>query len=242
MGRAGRAEKASSAEASQTRLALIYAAERLFAEQGLQRTSLRQINIEAGQRNESAIHYHFGSREAVILAILELRTRPINEVRLQMLSEARTKAGDAPLSSAALAEVMVMPLAQSISVGAQANYYIRFLTQLSLDRAMRQRVSDGPHDTAVVQCVKELARSKPYYPIPVVRQRFVAASFVMNRMLAILEEIMQTQRERSAATLDSELRIANVIDMMVGIFDAPVSPSAICALEAINRKRDSAKS
>lgn len=240
MSRAVRAEKAGVAEASQTRLALIYAAERLFAEQGLQRTSLRQINLEAGQRNESAIHYHFGSREAVILAILELRTRPVNEVRLQMLSAARTRAGDAPLSSYALAEVMVLPLAQSISASAEGNHYIRFLTQLSLDRAMRQRVSGGPHDTAVVQCVKEFGRSKPYYPSQVVRQRFVAASFLMNRMLAIVEEIMQTKKGRGAA-LDHDVRIANVVDMMVGVFDAPISPTAVQALDAVNGDRTNVK-
>ncbi len=240
MSRAVRAEKAGLVEASQTRLALIHAAERLFAEQGLQRTSLRQINIEAGQRNESAIHYHFGSREAVILAILELRTRPVNEVRLQLLAAARTRAGEMPLSSAALAEVLVLPLAQSISASAEGNHYIRFLTQLSLDRAMRQRVSDGPHDTAVVQCVKEFGRSKPYYPDQVVRQRFVAASFLMNRMLAILEEIMQTKKGRGAA-LDRDVRVANVVDMVVGVFDAPVSPTAIQALDAVNGDRGSVK-
>lgn len=235
-----RAEKAAGAEASQTRLALIYAAERLFAEQGLQRTSLRQINIEAGQRNESAIHYHFGSREAVILAILELRTRPVNEVRLQMLAAALTKAGEAPLSSSALAEVLVLPLARSITAAVEGNHYVRFLTQLSLDRAMRQRVSDGPHDTAVVQCVKEFGRSKPYYPAQIVRQRFVAASFLMNRMLAIVEEIMQTKKGRGAV-LDHDARIANIVDMVVGIFDAPISPTAIQALDAVNGDRAGVK-
>jgi AcrR family transcriptional regulator len=230
-----RSGKALQAEAPDTRLALICAAERLFAEQGLQKTSLRQINQEAGQRNESAIHYHFGSREAVIAAIIELRTRPVNEDRLQMLADARAKAGDAPLSSVAIAEILVLPLVRALAANPGENHYLRFLTQLSLDRASRQRVSGGPYDTSVVQCLNEFIRSKPYFPRQVQHQRFVAASLVMNRMLAILEEISQAKRGRSSTVLDGQVRVANIIDMVVGLLDAPISPHALVALAALEK-------
>jgi AcrR family transcriptional regulator len=203
----------------------------LFAEQGLQRTSLRQINQEAGQRNESAIHYHFGSREAVIAAILDLRTRPVNEDRLRMLEAARTSAGDAPLSSAAHAEIFVLPLARVIAAAPGGNHYVRFLTQLSLDYESWKRFSGGPHDTALVQCLAELARSKPYLPRPVLNQRFVATSAVVNQMLAILEAVMQARRPKDAS-LEADVRVANIIDLVVGMLDAPVSPRALSALTA----------
>ena len=45
-----------------TALQLLLAAERLFAEHGLAGVSLRQISIEAGSSNNSAIRYHFGSK------------------------------------------------------------------------------------------------------------------------------------------------------------------------------------
>ena len=228
-------EKTPRSDASETRLALICAAERLFAEQGLQRTSLRQINQEAGQRNESAVHYHFGSREAVIAAILDLRTKPVNESRLQMLKAARASAGDAPLSSAALAEVLVLPLARSIAAAPGGNHYVRFLTQLYLDHASWKRFSGGAHDTALVQCLAELARSKPYLPRPVLNQRYVAATGVLNQMLAILEAVMQARRPKEAA-LEADLRVANIIDLVVGMLDAPVSPRAVSALVAIREQ------
>jgi AcrR family transcriptional regulator len=227
-----RSEKAPRPELSETRLALIRAAERLFAEQGLQRTSLRQINQEAGQRNESAIHYHFGSREAVIGAILDLRTRPVNDDRLKMLDAAREVAGDAPLTSVALAEVLVLPLARAIAAAPGGNHYVRFLTQLALDHVSWKRFSGGPHDTALVRCIAELARSKPYLPKPVLNQRFVAATAVLNQMLAILEAVMQTKRAKEAA-LEADVRVANIIDLVVGMLDAPVSPRALSALTAI---------
>ncbi len=58
-----------------TRLALMRAAEQLFAQQGVDRVSLREIAIAAGQRNVSAATYHFGSKRELIEAILE-RTAP----------------------------------------------------------------------------------------------------------------------------------------------------------------------
>jgi hypothetical protein len=83
-------------------------------------------------------------------------------------------------------------------------------------------------------------RRSSNYPSQIVRQRFVAASFLMNRMLAIVEEIMQTKKGRDAA-LDRDIRIANVVDMMVGVFDAPISPTAIQALDAVDRAGDSSE-
>jgi AcrR family transcriptional regulator len=49
---------------------LLDAAERLFARDGVQSARIRDINELAGQRNPSALHYHFGSRIGVVEAIL----------------------------------------------------------------------------------------------------------------------------------------------------------------------------
>jgi AcrR family transcriptional regulator len=233
--RAARIVQSDASEARDTRLLLIEAAERLFAEQGLSRTSLRQINQEAGQRNESAIHYHFGSREAVILAIFELRTRPINEERLRMLADARAEAAPAALGSRALAEVLVLPLARAISASHGRTHYLRFLTQLLLDRTGRQRGADNPHDASVAQCIREFERSKPYYPAPIRRQRFAAAFRLAVQMLAFIEETAQASKGRSDSDPGGRARIANIVDMVIGILDAPISPDALLALDAPKR-------
>ena len=56
---AGRGDSSRLPSATAERLLL--AAERLFAARGVDGVSLRQVNVEAGQRNLSAAHYHFGS-------------------------------------------------------------------------------------------------------------------------------------------------------------------------------------
>ena len=62
-----------------TRLALMRAAEQLFAQQGVDRVSLREIAIAAGQRNVSAATYHFGSKRELIEAILERHSLPVQD-------------------------------------------------------------------------------------------------------------------------------------------------------------------
>ena len=66
-----------------TREKLIIAAEQLFAERGIQDVSLRQINNAAGQRNASATHYHFGSRDTLVRAIFEFRMTGIDQRRFK---------------------------------------------------------------------------------------------------------------------------------------------------------------
>jgi AcrR family transcriptional regulator len=58
-------------ESSRARAALRGSAERLFAEHGVDGVSLRQITREAGQRNTTAVAYHFGSRDGLLRAVLD---------------------------------------------------------------------------------------------------------------------------------------------------------------------------
>ncbi len=58
---------------------LISAADSLFAADGIEGVSQRRILSEAGQRNQSAIQYHFGSRQGLIRAVLERRVTRVNE-------------------------------------------------------------------------------------------------------------------------------------------------------------------
>ncbi|NIB44979.1 TetR family transcriptional regulator [Pseudomaricurvus alkylphenolicus] len=58
----------SPSELSKQRL--ILAALKLFAEQGIDAVSLRMINRAAGAKNNSALHYHFGSKIGLVEAVV----------------------------------------------------------------------------------------------------------------------------------------------------------------------------
>ena len=68
---------------------ILDAAERLFAEHGITSVSLRRIISEAGV-NIASVHYHFGSKEELIRAVIRRRIREINKQRLEGLETLRS--------------------------------------------------------------------------------------------------------------------------------------------------------
>ena len=77
-------------EGSEARDRILDAAEILFAEQGFEVVSLRQITTQAAV-NLAAVNYYFGSKEGLIMDVLARVVGPINERRLAMLDEAEAE-------------------------------------------------------------------------------------------------------------------------------------------------------
>lgn len=67
-----------------TKERILETAERSFAENGYAATSLRSIIGEAGV-NLAAVHYHFGSKEELLKAVILRRAEPVNAKRLALL-------------------------------------------------------------------------------------------------------------------------------------------------------------
>lgn len=82
------------ADEDPTRTLIIDAAEDLFGRQGIAATSLRSIVRAADQKNMSAIHYHFGTKAALVHEIVTTRRE---EVDAQVGHELRT--GDLALEA-----------------------------------------------------------------------------------------------------------------------------------------------
>jgi AcrR family transcriptional regulator len=83
----------SSSGNDTTRGQLLAAAEKLFLQHGLDEVSTRAIVREAGQKNQSALQYHFGGRDGVISAILVRRMQQVEARRKALLDEALESSG-----------------------------------------------------------------------------------------------------------------------------------------------------
>src|SRR6476619_1244026 len=80
VGRVVRSERASS-----TQEAILVAAERLFAEHGVFAVSNRQVSEAAGQGNNAAVGYHFGTKADLVRAIEQKHRGPVEQLREQMV-------------------------------------------------------------------------------------------------------------------------------------------------------------
>ncbi len=95
---------------------LLLAAERLFAERGIDAVSLRAIMAAAGT-NVASVHYHFGSKPALVEALISDRSGHVSARRAQLL-DAIEDSGE--LSARRLAEAFVRPVAEMASSGEAA--------------------------------------------------------------------------------------------------------------------------
>ena len=86
---------------------LLEAAERLYAEQGIEATSLRAITSEAGA-NLASVHYHFGSKEAFTEAVFSRRIVPLNRERLDLLDSYEREVGEAPVPLERILEALLV--------------------------------------------------------------------------------------------------------------------------------------
>lgn len=104
-----------------TKRRILDAAEALFAGQGVAATSLRAI-IAAADVNSAAIHYHFGSKQALIEALFARRITPINEERLTRLD---TLEQSGTLDPVSLLRAFLEPMLASESPLAAESHNIR---------------------------------------------------------------------------------------------------------------------
>jgi AcrR family transcriptional regulator len=96
-----------------TRERILDVAEELFAEKGIVATSLRALT-KAADVNLAAVHYHFGSKEALLDAVLERRARPANLERLTELERLEERGVDAPPSIEEILSAFVVPGVRSL--------------------------------------------------------------------------------------------------------------------------------
>ncbi|WP_459549881.1 TetR family transcriptional regulator [Nocardia sp. X0981] len=92
---------------------LILAAERLFAERGIDAVSLRAVMAEAGA-NVASVHYHFGSKDALVEALISRRSEQLHARRAELLDA--VEASGAP-DARALAEAFVRPVGELAAAG-----------------------------------------------------------------------------------------------------------------------------
>lgn len=191
---------AASQDTESTPERIIAAAEALFANEGIDRVTLRQIARASGQRNVAAVQYHFGGKEALLARIVERHQREIDARRQELLDER----GDGPLP--ALLKVLVDPLVEKLG-DESGRAYLRIQAQrltreglLPATRALARRVRDALGDT----------------PTDPLRERFVVLLLFQALADRALAEDTDGTRPRSRKTFARSL-----VRALHGIYAGP---------------------
>src|SRR3954471_21592241 len=101
-----RMRPAPRAATEETKTQIKAAAQMLFARHGVNAVTVQQIVSAAGQRNNAALHYHFGSKEELIRQMVVDGAAVLDERRRGMLLEIEACGG--PTSIREVLIVLVM--------------------------------------------------------------------------------------------------------------------------------------
>jgi len=149
---------------------LLDVAERLFAARGVSQVSLREIVRESGQRNPSAARYHFGTREALIVAVVERRMAAINALRHRLLDALERSGGADDLR--AVMHASVRAVADQVRGTEWGAHYVQIVAELA------QWPTDTPETQVDPSLMSSLGRIEsmvqhcvPDLPVVVVQRR-----------------------------------------------------------------------
>jgi AcrR family transcriptional regulator len=146
-----------------TKEAILAAAERLFAEHGVQGASLRAITGEAGV-NLAAVNYHFGSKEGLVEAIVSRRLKPLSARRLELLDRALGASPSRP-DVAEVVRAFVAPALEMIQNEPGGHAFARFI--LSAFQDPRPEMRDmllGQFEETIRRFTDALGKSLPELP------------------------------------------------------------------------------
>jgi AcrR family transcriptional regulator len=199
-----------------TRQRILLAAADLFAERGIDAVQPHEILEAAGQRNASAIQYHFGSREGLVVAVVQPRPDvrvPIDEQRARMLDDLLS----GPEAPTLLGAVRAWALPAAITLETRpGRSFIRVAAQVIRTLPLEHRVSPAnPSDRRARAAV---ARLLPVLPPAVVDERIGVAGTLMVELLANRAREIEhgVAPNLPQATFEAEL-----VAMIAGLLGAP---------------------
>jgi AcrR family transcriptional regulator len=188
---------------------LVEAAERLFAQQGIEGVSLRDVSAAAGQRNHNAAQYHFGDRLGLVAAVYENRMAVVEERRrLQLAGVDDDVRG--------LVAAIVVPL---VSVVAETQgWYARFQARLRWEPTSWEALQKVTSGSSFAAAMRKLNLALGDLPRPVRHSRLDQLMTLVIGTIAGWEGAP----DRGQTRLSADALQAELISTGVAVLTAPV--------------------
>ena len=187
--------------AFETKERILDAAEHLFGYSGFGNTSLRDITTEAGV-NLASVNYHFGSKEALLAEVFDRRFAPVNEQRLERLSEVETLKGEGRRRVERIIRAFVSPPFEMLAEGGDgARNFLRFAGRTHAEPDEFRAVLIKKLEPVIARFTEALQRALPNVEPEEVQCRILfvigsmANTMLWSETLAARQEIARSSEE-----------------------------------------------
>jgi AcrR family transcriptional regulator len=204
---------------------IVLAGERLIADHGVDGASLRQISASAGQGNNSAVHYHFGDKHALIRAIFEYRLPRLRERRSRLIAERE------PSDVHGWLECQVRAVLEESE--APDSHYMSFLASLIQHDGEAFAHQPIEYIDAQREFEDRLRANLTHIDEPLRSHRLALAMALIVHAAADRERAIAQGR----VVLPFEVELGNLVDGMAGFLEVPVSVITRDALARSDRGR-----
>jgi AcrR family transcriptional regulator len=211
------------ADGSRTREKLVDEAARAFAADGVFTASLIEITRRAGQRNRGALHYHFGSRNGVICAILERHVDFLAQREGELLEIALASPDD---DVASVVEAIVRPASELAESGWRGRCFLVILAELIEEdpASLDPNVSDVLARTSGYAVYSLLAARMADVSDEVRAERFALATSFILRAVADRARVLGRRGRKGRPQLEQEVFVANLVAMVAAGMSATCNP------------------
>jgi len=203
---------------------LLRAAEKLFARDGLANVTVRAVITEAGQKNESALQYHFGNRDGLIAALHDQRNAEIRAQRRQMLDAMLARHQTLTLRD--IAVLMVRPAFELAAGDSGFRDYMKSFAHLALFSS--QRITTlllRQDDTAASEMRERLRTALPHLDEVLFNLRFENAV-----RFATLSMSRHARAANAFRGHEAEFFFNNLVDTIVAMMAAQPSAQTLALL------------
>ncbi|MFI8694303.1 TetR/AcrR family transcriptional regulator [Dietzia maris] len=207
-----------AAQARDAKTAMLEIAEQLISERGLDRVSMRDVATAAGQRNNSAVQYHFGSRDGLILQVLRRRLTALDVDRRQRLAEIDEQGLGTDLAT--LVRVLFEPIVDLLRASPDATHYARFLQRVG--PVMGPGAPEVRLRTATDDVVVRLIDAMSHLPRRVAFERIDLAVQMFTGALAVYED--RRDVHNTVVNTEFDTVVAHLYDMVEAALRAGVGP------------------
>lgn len=196
---------------------LLHTAECLFAEHGIATVSNRRVAEVAGAANNSAVHYHYGNKTALLLSIVRKHNVELEAIRNRMLAE--VAGSDNPRDYVAC---MVLPMTEHLRRLGPPTWYARFSLQAMTDPSFvaefTREMSDSPSNRQNWTSLTALVDRADH---GVLRYRSQLVGLIVCRACADFEHELARGGTRPDGSWDAVGRF--LVDAVTGMLTAPVT-------------------